>query len=216
MLVEPDKPVLTLCERTFEAADYQVSDLEPSCAACLRRREDPSRLSNAMFGQDLGSKLLELSLSRTRKRPEDQQADDRAAKADPPRLRIVPAEPRLHRATAGQATEPPSGQPHADEPGAEAPLAGQRKGGAAPGLPRPAGLDLSRFEQLGRDQYRSPGGVVIRAVLREGGGWDVADVEYDGEVKLEQLADGRVRVKIGDLRFEYTGEFLRRVRLSPI
>jgi len=84
------------------------------------------------------------------------------------------------------------------------------------GLPRPAGLDLSRFEQLGRDQYRSPGGVVIRAVLREGGGWDVADVEYDGEVKLEQLADGRVRVKIGDLRFEYTGEFLRRVRLSPI
>jgi hypothetical protein len=85
-----------------------------------------------------------------------------------------------------------------------------------PGLPRPAGLDLGRFEQLGRDQYRSPGGVVIRAVLREDGSWDVAEVDYDGEAKLEQLPDGRVRVSIGDLRFEYTGEFARRVRLSPI
>ena len=73
--------MLTLCERTFEAAEYMVTDLEASCAACLRRREDPAHLSNAMFGQDLGSKLLELSLSRARKRPEDQQADDRAAKS---------------------------------------------------------------------------------------------------------------------------------------
>ena len=149
-----------------------------------------------MFGQDLGSKLLELSLSRARKRPEDQQADDRAAQADPPRLRVVPAEPRLVRPPAGRVEEPPA-------PG---------KPPAVPGLPRPAGLDLSRFERLGRDQYRSPGGVVIRAVLREDGSWDVAEVDYDGEVKLEQLADGRVRVKIGDLRFEYSGDFERRLQ----
>ncbi|HEY8811208.1 MAG TPA: hypothetical protein VIO86_01815 [Candidatus Dormibacteraeota bacterium] len=169
-----------------------------------------------MFGQDLGSKLLELSLSRARKRPEDQQADDRAAKADPPRLRIVPAEPRLHRTPGGHATEPPADQPQPDEPGSEAPTTERGKRGPAPGLPRPAGLDLSRFEPLGRDQYRSPGGVVIRAVLRENGSWDVAEVDYDGEAKLEQLPDGRVRIRIGDLRFEYSGDFERRLKLSPI
>jgi hypothetical protein len=197
--VEPGKPVQTLCDRTFEAADYVVTDVEASCAACLRRREDPARLSNAMFGSDLGSKLLELSLSRARKRPEDQQADDRAAKADPPRLRVVPTTPRVE----------PKAQERIEEPPAEA---GKQR--SAPGLPRPAGLDLSRFDQLGRDQYRSPGGVVIRTVLREDGGWDVAEVAYDGEVKLEQLPDGRVRVKIGDLRFEYSGDFERRLRLT--
>jgi len=71
-------------------------------------------------------------------------------------------------------------------------------------------------ERLGHDEYRSPGGVVIRAAVREDGAWEVVDVEYDGEVRLEQLADGRVRVKIGDLRFEYAGTFERRLRLSPI
>jgi hypothetical protein len=178
-----------------------VTDLEASCAACLRRREDPARLSNAMFGQDLGSKLLELSLTRARKRPEDQQADDRAAKADPPNLRVVPAEPRLDRPPARRAEEPPK------EASASPPV---------PGLPKPAGLDLSRFERLGHDRYRSPGGVVIRAVVREDRSWDVAEIEYEGEVRLEQLADGRVRVKVGDLRLEYAGNFERRLRLSPI
>jgi hypothetical protein len=196
--VEADKPVETLCERKFEAADYTVTDLEATCAACLRRREDPSRLSNALFGQDLGSKLLELSLSRARKRPEDQQADDRAAKAEPPRLRVVAAERGTERRKGLSQKEPvaPGGPPE------------------APALPQPAGLDLSHFEKLGRDQYRSPAGVVIRIVVREGTGWDVADVDYDGEVRLEQLADGRVRIKIGDLRIEYTGKFERRLRLT--
>ncbi|MDQ6918469.1 MAG: hypothetical protein M3Z98_03815 [Candidatus Dormibacteraeota bacterium] len=154
-----------------------------------------------MFGQDLGSKLLELSLSRARKRPEDQQADDRAARADPPRLRVVPAEPR--------ADGPPA------RPG-QGPAGETAKAPVKPGLPKPSGLDLGRFERLGHDQYRSPGGVVIRAALRDDGSWDVADVDYDGEVRLEQLADGRVRVRIGDLRFEYAGDFDRKLRLSPI
>ena len=57
---------------------------------------------------------------------------------------------------------------------------------------------------------------MIRAVLRDDDSWDIAEVDYDGEAKLEQLPDRRVRVRIGDLRFEYSGEFVRRVRLSPI
>ena len=67
---------------------------------------------------------------------------------------------------------------------------------------------------MGRDRYRSPGGVVIRIVRREEGGWDIADVEYGGEARLEQLADGRVRIRLGDLRVEYSGDFERRWRLS--
>ena len=57
---------------------------------------------------------------------------------------------------------------------------------------------------------------MIRAALREDGSWDVVEVDYDGEAKLEQLADGRVRIRIGDLRFEYSGKFERRLKLSPI
>jgi hypothetical protein len=152
-----------------------------------------------MFGQDLGSKLLELSLSRARKRPEDQRADDRAARAEPPRLRVVAAESGTERRKAAP-EDPPAATP-SKEP-------------AAPELPQPAGLDLSRFEKVGSDQYRSPGGVLLRIVLREGGKWDVADIDFDGEVRLEQLGDGRVRVKIGDLRIEYSGKFERRLRLT--
>jgi hypothetical protein len=185
------QPVETLCERHFEADEYELTDLEPTCAACLRRSEDPSRLSNAMFGQDLGARLLELSLSSAPKRPEDQQADEKAARAQPPRLRVIstaPAEPAGARAS--QTPAPP----------------------AIVKRPRPAGLDLAAFEEMGNDRYRSPGGVLIRVVKRAGGGWDVSEVDFEGEAGLEQLPDGRVRVRIGDLRFEYAGDFERRVR----
>ena len=69
MLADQTRPVETLCERHFEPSEYELTDLEPSCAACLRRREDPSRLSNAMFGSDLGARLLELSLALEAHRP---------------------------------------------------------------------------------------------------------------------------------------------------
>ena len=189
MLADQTRPVETLCERHFEPSEYELTDLEPSCAACLRRREDPSRLSNAMFGSDLGARLLELSLSKAPKRPEDARADERAATAEPPRLRVI-------------STEQAAGREVRAEPAA-APKAGR---------PRPMGLDLGAFEDLGGGRYRSPGGVVVRVVKREGGGWDVAEVEFAGPAGLEQLADGRVRVRIGDLRFEYTGDIEGRLR----
>ena len=196
MLVEKGKPVQTLCERTFEAGEYTVTDDGASCTACRRRELDPSRISNAMFGQDLGTRLLELSLSQPRKRPEDHVADERAARAEPPRLRVVTAEPRARP----------------DRPGERDRAA--RALEARPGRerPRPAGLDLTGFEQVGQDEYRSPGGVLVRVVRRERGGWDVAEVLHDGPGRLEQLTDGRVRVQVGDLQFEYSGDFEKRVR----
>lgn len=141
-----------------------------------------------MFGSDLGARLLELSLSSAPKRLEDARADEKAAAAQPPRLRVISTE------------APPA---HVDRPGSKAPAAER---------PRPMGLDLATFEALDDGRYRSPGGVVMRVVRREGGGWDVADVEFDGPSAVEQLADGRVRVRVGDLRFEYSGEIEGRLR----
>jgi len=192
---DPGVPVQTLCERHFDAEEYELTDLVPTCAACLRRRDDPSRLSNAMFEQDLGSRLLELSLTNARKRPEDQRADDKAARAQPPRLRVISTAP---------AVPPTAAESHAATPVAAPPAVEKR--------PQPAGLDLTDFEEVGKDRYRSPGGVLIRVVHRSGGGWDVSEVDFEGEAGIEQLADGRVRVRIGDLRFEYTGDFERRVK----
>ena len=157
---------------------------EPTCAACRRRSEDPSRISNAMFGSDLGTKLLELSLTRAPKRPEDERADAKAAKAEPPRLRVISA--------GGEEAKKPA------EPAAA--------------RPKPMNLDLGGFEDLGDGRYRSPGGVTVKVVRREGGGWDVGEVEFDGRASLEQLEDGRVRVRLGDLRFEYSGEIEARLR----
>jgi len=193
------KPVETLCERKFQPGEYEVTEDEASCAACLRRSEDPARLSNAMFGQDLGSTLLELSLSQVRKRPADEKADAKAAQAPPPRLTVV---------STNQEQERREPRPVDESPPQKAPEV------IGTGPSQAAGLDLSQFEKMGRDRYRSPGGVVIRIVRREEGGWDIADVEYGGEARLEQLADGRVRIRLGDLRVEYSGDFERRWRLS--
>ena len=198
---DAERTVLTLCERSFAPGEFTVTEEEPTCAACLRRRDDPSRISNALFEQDLGSKLLELSLANARKRPEDQQADDRAARAAPPRLTVVPSEARTPREQADSQARAGNS---AKRPEAPPPVA----------APEVSGLDLSRFEKVGRDLYRSPHGVTLRLVKRDDGTWDVAAIDHDGEVRLEQLADGRVRLKIGDVRLEYSGRFERRIRLS--
>lgn len=191
------KPVETLCERKFQPGEYEVTEAEASCAACLRRSEDPARLSNAMFGQDLGSTLLELSLSQVRKRPADEKADAKAAQAPPPRLTVVSTTQEERREPVPVDESPPALQPEVIETGPR----------------QAAGLDLGRFEKLGRDRYRTPGGVVIRIALREEGGWDIVEVEFGGEARLEQLADGRIRIRLGDLRVEYSGDMERRWRL---
>jgi hypothetical protein len=193
------EPVETLCERTFQPGEYEVTEAEASCALCIRRSENPARLSNAMFGQDLGSKLLELSLGQVRKRPPEEPVEKKPEKASPPRLTVVSTAPEHDRREPPRAEDsPPAKPPEVIETGPR----------------QAAGLDLSRFEKLGRDRYRSRGGVIIRIVLREGGGWDIADLEFGGEARLEQLADGRIRLRLGDLRVEYAGDFERRWRLS--
>lgn len=183
---EPERAVQTLCERQFEPGESAVTDLGATCQSCIRRSNNPALLSNALFGQDMGATLLELSLAGARKLPEDRRADERAASAQPPRLTVVK-----------------SGQP-----------AGLAPIEQEPPRPAPAGLDLSRFEEVGRDLYRSPGGVTLRLVRRRSGEWDVADIDCDGATRIEHLGDGRVRIRAGDVRIEYAGSFERRLRLT--
>jgi hypothetical protein len=183
---EPDRAVLTLCERKFEPGESSVSDVAATCQACLRRSDNPSLLSNALFGQDMGAKLLELSLAGAPKRPEDRRADERAASAEPPRLTVVKSEPR-----------PATPAPAPDR-----------------GRPTPGGLDLRRFKEIGRDLYRSPGGVTLRLVRSRAGEWEVADIECDAATRIEHAGEGRVRIRVGDVRIEYTGTFERKLRLT--
>ncbi len=183
---EPDRKVRTLCDRTFEPGEVSVTKLEATCQACARRSENPALLSNALFGEDMGAKLLELSLAGAHKRPEDRRADERAASAEPPRLTVV---------KTGSPAVPAAPPPER-------------------GRPAPGGLDLSRFTEVGRDLYRSPGGVTLRLVRSRSGEWDVADIECDAATRVEHLGDGRVRIRVGDIRIEYSGSFERKLRLT--
>lgn len=184
---ESGRPVQTLCDRSFAPGEIAVTDTEATCQTCIRRSENPARISNALFGQDMGAKLLELSLAGAPKRPSDRRADELAAAAEPPRLTVVKSGP------------PPEEAAPSEEPG-------QR--------PAPAGLDLSKFTEVGRDLYRSPGGVTLRLVQRRGRQWEIADIDCDGATRIEQLDDGRIRIRVGDLRIEYSGATGRKLRLT--
>ncbi|GAC1652796.1 MAG: hypothetical protein NVS9B1_00900 [Candidatus Dormibacteraceae bacterium] len=183
----PDDPTETLCERRLAAGDYSVTDEEPSCQACLRRRDNPAALTSALFEQDLGSKLLELSLVRST-RPPRAEEETPVSNDPPPRLRVVSSHAPEMRpdAPASKPTPPPH---------------------------RPSGLDLTTFESLGDDLYRSPVGARVRLERKEDGGWRVAGIEFDGKITIDHLADGRVRLQVGDIRVQYAGEIEPQVRL---
>ncbi len=61
-------PVTTLCGQTLGEGTYTAVDSEPDCANCIRRSQDPSRISGAFFEQEEGSELLRLSLEQARSR----------------------------------------------------------------------------------------------------------------------------------------------------
>jgi hypothetical protein len=84
----PDSgPVVTLCGQTFPEGTYEATDAEADCRNCLRRRDDPARVSSAFFQSDVGAELLQRSLEQARAR----QREERSA---PPAAERAPAEPR--------------------------------------------------------------------------------------------------------------------------
>ena len=63
--------VTTLCGQTLAEGSYTAVDSEADCANCIRRSNDPSRISGAFFEQEEGSELLRLSLEQARSRKPD-------------------------------------------------------------------------------------------------------------------------------------------------
>ena len=61
-------PVTTLCGQTLAAGTFAGVETAADCTNCLRRSQDPSRISGAFFAQDEGSELLKLSLEQARLR----------------------------------------------------------------------------------------------------------------------------------------------------
>lgn len=102
----PDSgPVVTLCNQTFAEGTYEATDAEADCRNCLRRRDDPARVSSAFFQSDVGAELLQRSLEQARARqreerpaapaPERVRADARRAAPKPPPPRPAPPQPEV-------------------------------------------------------------------------------------------------------------------------
>src|SRR5262249_13546838 len=65
----PDSgPAVTLCNQSFGEGTYRKTDEEADCRNCLRRRDDPARVSSAFFQSDVGAELLQRSLEEARTR----------------------------------------------------------------------------------------------------------------------------------------------------
>ncbi|TMC50423.1 MAG: hypothetical protein E6J20_17055 [Chloroflexi bacterium] len=61
-------PVTTLCGQTLADSSYAAVSDDPDCTNCIRRSNDPARISGAFFAQEEGSELLRLSLEQAQSR----------------------------------------------------------------------------------------------------------------------------------------------------
>ena len=91
----PSAPAVTLCGRTLPAGAYRPTEAEVDCRSCLRRRDDPGRVSTAFFQSDAGSELLQRSLEQAQARRAERPAAEPAAGPRPtaPAPRPEPSPP---------------------------------------------------------------------------------------------------------------------------
>jgi hypothetical protein len=101
-------PVVTLCGQTFAEGTYRAADAEADCRNCLRRRDDPGRVSSAFFQSDVGAELLQRSLEQARAARKLGKAPAPSAQASRP----APAQP----AGAGPEPAPDTRRPRSTEP----------------------------------------------------------------------------------------------------
>ena len=170
-------PVVTLCGQTFPEGTYRGTGAEADCRNCLRRKDDPGRVSSAFFQSDVGLQLLQRSLDEARARGE----------RPPPRPRVVPAPPSGGRAQRRQRPEvrPP-----------EPPGPGQAEMPAE----RPAVNGLRSRTPLRRmfeNVYVSPEGVILR--LSDG---EVRHVTFEGSVDVRRRGRTLV-VRVGDVELAF-------------
>lgn len=86
-------PAVTLCNQSFAEGTYRKTDEEADCRNCLRRRDDPARVSSAFFQSDVGSELLQKSLEEARTRRATRPTPERAPAPAPPAPAPPPAPP---------------------------------------------------------------------------------------------------------------------------
>jgi hypothetical protein len=170
----PDSgPVVTLCGQTFAEGTYEAASAEADCRNCLRRRDDPARVSSAFFQSDVGAELLQRSLEQARAR----QREERRAPPVPP----APA-PTAERGRAAPRRPAPKPPPSRAEP------------------PQPEVRELRSRVVLRPtfpNVYLSPDGVILRV---SGGG--VEHITFNGPVDVRQR-DGVLTVRVGDLVLEF-------------
>jgi len=171
----PGETVETLCDKRFEAGAVEASDLDVDCQSCLRRQNDPGRVSSAFFEGGRGSALLELSLQQARERrtavPSPIEAEPNPpAPRRVPHLTVVPSQ-RSEQTERRAAAAPPGTAP------AARPVSDPR-----PAEPEPAGLPPGF--------YRTPAGVLLRV-----GG-------HAERPRLERRSGNRVRIVAGDVEVD--------------
>lgn len=168
-------PAMTLCNQSFAEGTFLKTDEEADCRNCLRRRDDPARISSAFFQSDVGSELLQRSLEEARTR--------RAARSAPER--VPPPAPVRARAAPPASPTPPPISP--------AP--------AAPVSPAaPAVRELRSRTPLRRtfeNVFTSPQGVIVR-VSKDG---SVSHVTFDGPVDIRRRG-GEITIRVGDVELE--------------
>src|SRR5262249_3461194 len=174
-------PAVTLCNQSFAEGTYRKTDEEADCRNCLRRRDDPARVSSAFFQSDVGSELLQRSLEEARTR--------RATRPTPERAPAPSAATQARAAPPGTAPAPPA--PPA--PSAAAPAAPASSAAPAVRELRSNTPLRKTFENV----FTSPQGVILR-VSKDG---SVSHLTFDGPVDIRRR-DGRITIRAGDVVLE--------------
>ncbi len=170
-------PVVTLCGQTFAEGTYEATDAEADCRNCLRRRDDPARVSSAFFQSDVGAELLQRSLEQARARTREER------RRTPSPAEGAPAEAR--RPTPSKPSPADAGEVG-------------RQGVSGPEPPEVRELrSRTRLRQTFPDVYLSPEGVIVRVA---GGG--VSHVTFNGAVDIRRR-DGVLTVRVGDIVLEF-------------
>lgn len=172
---------VSLCNQTFAEGTYRKTDEEADCRNCLRRRDDPARVSSAFFQSDVGSELLQRSLEEARTR--------RAARPSPEPAPAPSAAARTRVATPAPVRPAPV-SPAPVSPAPAAPVSA-----AAPPV-----RELRSHTQLRKtfeNVFTSPQGVIVR-VSRDG---SVDHVTFDGPVDIRRRG-AAITIRAGDVVLE--------------
>ena len=175
--------IRTLCGVEMKAGDYEVVAGEADCQPCLRKKGNRAFISSAYFAQDAGSRLLELSLEQAK-----QGRADRRPRIGG-KLRAG-AKPKT-------AAKPPSKRDRPEPPDDDALSDDELRA-----------LGLEALKRVGLDVYQTPLGVLVR-LHREGKGWRIAEVTFDGPSSLTARTSERNTMVIGDVRLEEAGGALK-------